>query len=178
VSNIQNPSEILDDVLNEQNNAADTAEANDQTVPEGNYLLNVMKAAPELASDKSPWEGRLMVRCRIDCIDKTTNLRVGSVFADLSPDVIRTDSGRQDPASVLWANAVQTLKMPNASKREIIDSLTKFPFEGFVTRTFKFLGGPGERNSYRKPKSKEEEREFLEAGGKPTNFLKNLRPAR
>lgn len=163
---------IFNDLLSQSMAAEVVTEANDKTIPSGTYRLDVVKKSMESASDKSPWPGRVMVRIQADASLKNGEgefKRKGRLFFDASPEVVRDRNERLDPPSRLWANLVAVVGR-TATHRDVYEYLGAYPLTGTVSRPFKTVDG-----KYVTPKTEQDEKELLENGAEPRNFIQTLR---
>ena len=163
---------VFADLLEQSMSAEAVTEANDRTLPGGTYRLDIVKKTLESASDRSPWPGRAIVRLQADASVKNGDgefVRKGRVFFDVSPVEMRDARNRLDPAARLWANLVNVVGR-GTSNRDVLDYLGQYPLMGTISRPFRTTEG-----KWQNPKNEREEKELLEAGAEPRNFVQSLR---
>ena len=137
------------------------------TAPTGRYLFAASKVTAELASDKSPWPGREIVRVFGKLMDEEGK-RKASVGFDASWDLRRTDKGAADRPSKLWGQLARALAMEKASVQEVINATSQYPFSVYVTEGFKTPEG------WRTARDSESRSTFRKAGYEARNFVDSV----
>jgi hypothetical protein len=114
------------------------------TVPTGDYRLEVSKKEwrfayqPDAATGKAQ-PSRIRAHLQLTVKDPQKGMKkIGTIFPDASPEIVRQANGQMDNKSKLW---LQLAKIHNAGKRGIshlalFDEIGKYPYNGKVKELF------------------------------------------
>ena len=140
-----------------------------RTLPSGKYRLTAKKLEYRIGSAQSPWPGAELIHIQVDAQGAT---RRGTHFHDISYQTLRRQDGSLDSPTKLWANYEKALGVVGKSAGEVVEALTLYPVDGYLTESFKTPEG------YRTPKTDVEREEYVKAGYEPRNFTQNVFQAR
>ena len=140
-----------------------------RTLRTGSYMLTPESAEFQLASDKSPWPGRQIVRIRAQATE--LGQAKGRVFFDAAPESRRDDAGELDRPAKLWRQIINVYGMSDKTDGDVYTALTtqKWPFLGYVTEAFRKPEG-----GWMSARTEADRKEFTEAGYEPQNFVQNI----
>lgn len=95
--------------------------------------------------------------------------RKGTLFIDVSPDELRTKTGRLDGASQLWGQAIKAFGLPaDASHQDVLEAFGTYAIDGFVGESYRLDG------EYLNPKTPDEVKTALEQGATVSNRVRNF----
>ena len=145
-----------------------------RTLPSGSYRFTTRKLEYRIGAEQGPWPGAELIHLQVDALQQGTDTpRKGVLFFDITYQTLRrADDGKLDSPSRLWGNYEKALGVLGKSAGEVVEAITLYPVDAYVTETFKTPAG------YRTPKTPEERAEFERAGYEARNFVQNVRAAK
>jgi len=144
-----------------------------RTLPTASYRLTTRKVEYRVCPESGPWPGAELVHLQVDALQRDAEVpRKGVLFFDISYQTLRNREGRLESPTRLWGNYEKALGVIGKNAGEVLEAVTLYPVDAYVTESFKTLAG------YRTPKTPQDREELVQAGYEARNFVQNVRAAK